>query len=182
MMAVGQLQIYTHKLCYNTVHYNKVLDITWFKDGSQKCIDYIEQANSMNWHPPPNIIISRLLFTKNYKILATWNSYWETAPNRQNASDFNQLRGHNLRFTKWSPTKFVRAAPQYDNTDFIWRFMIFHTTITEIQLQTENKRSRRTCIAPLACIHMIFKQDIAGKSPPTNLFVNVCAGVMTKFL
>ena len=31
---------------------------------------------------------------------------------------------------------------------------------------------------------MIFKQDIAGdtKSPPTNLFVNVGAGVMTKFL
>ena len=28
---------------YNTVHYNTVLDITWFKDGSQKCIDYIEK-------------------------------------------------------------------------------------------------------------------------------------------
>ena len=24
---------------YNTVHYNMVLDITWFKDGSQKCKD-----------------------------------------------------------------------------------------------------------------------------------------------
>ena len=28
---------------YNTIHYNTVLDITWFKDGSQKCIDYIEK-------------------------------------------------------------------------------------------------------------------------------------------
>ena len=28
---------------YNTVHYNTVLDITLFKDGSQKCIDYIEK-------------------------------------------------------------------------------------------------------------------------------------------
>ena len=28
---------------YNTVHYNRVLDITRFKDGSQKCIDYIEK-------------------------------------------------------------------------------------------------------------------------------------------
>ena len=28
---------------YNTVHYNKVLYITRFKDGSQKCIDYIEK-------------------------------------------------------------------------------------------------------------------------------------------
>ena len=28
---------------YNTVHYNMVLDITMFKDGSQKCIDYIEK-------------------------------------------------------------------------------------------------------------------------------------------
>ena len=27
---------------YNTVHYNMVLDITQFKDGSQKCIDCIE--------------------------------------------------------------------------------------------------------------------------------------------
>ena len=26
---------------YNTVRYNTVLDIIWFKDGSQKCIDYI---------------------------------------------------------------------------------------------------------------------------------------------
>ena len=28
---------------YNTVCYNKVLDITRFKDESQKCIDYIEK-------------------------------------------------------------------------------------------------------------------------------------------
>ena len=28
---------------YNTVHYNTVLDITGFKDGSQKCINYIEK-------------------------------------------------------------------------------------------------------------------------------------------
>ena len=28
---------------YNTVRYNTDLDITRFKDGSQKCIDYIEK-------------------------------------------------------------------------------------------------------------------------------------------
>ena len=28
---------------YNTVRYNMVLDITQFKDRSQKCIDYIEK-------------------------------------------------------------------------------------------------------------------------------------------
>ena len=28
---------------YNMVRYNTVLDITQFKDGSQKCIDYIEK-------------------------------------------------------------------------------------------------------------------------------------------
>ena len=28
---------------YNMVRYNMVLDITRFKDGSQKCIDYIEK-------------------------------------------------------------------------------------------------------------------------------------------
>ena len=28
---------------YNMVHYNTVLDITRFKDGSQKCIDYIKK-------------------------------------------------------------------------------------------------------------------------------------------
>ena len=28
---------------YNMVHYNTILDITRFNDGSQKCIDYIEK-------------------------------------------------------------------------------------------------------------------------------------------
>ena len=28
---------------YNTVRYNMVLDVIRFKDGSQKCIDYIEK-------------------------------------------------------------------------------------------------------------------------------------------
>ena len=28
---------------HNTVRYNTALDITRFKDGSQKCIDYIEK-------------------------------------------------------------------------------------------------------------------------------------------
>ena len=28
---------------YNTVHYSTVLDITQFKNGPQKCIDYIEE-------------------------------------------------------------------------------------------------------------------------------------------
>ena len=28
---------------YNTVRFNTVLDITRFKDGFQKCIDYIEK-------------------------------------------------------------------------------------------------------------------------------------------
>ena len=31
------------QLLYNAVRYNAVLDITRFKDGSQKCIDYIEK-------------------------------------------------------------------------------------------------------------------------------------------
>ena len=34
---------YTIQPVYNMVHYNTVLDITRFKDGSQKCIDYIEK-------------------------------------------------------------------------------------------------------------------------------------------
>ena len=34
---------YTLQPLYNTVRYNTVLDITRFKDGSQKCIDYIEK-------------------------------------------------------------------------------------------------------------------------------------------
>ena len=28
---------------YNMFCYNTVLDVTWFKDGLQKCIDYIEK-------------------------------------------------------------------------------------------------------------------------------------------
>ena len=36
---------FTLQPLYNTVHYNTVLDITRFKDGSQKCIDYIEPAS-----------------------------------------------------------------------------------------------------------------------------------------
>ena len=34
---------YTLQPLYNMVRYNTVLDITRFKDGSQKCIDYIEK-------------------------------------------------------------------------------------------------------------------------------------------
>ena len=33
----------TFQPLYNTVRYNTVLDLTRFKDGSQKCIDYIEK-------------------------------------------------------------------------------------------------------------------------------------------
>ena len=36
----------------------------------------------------------------------------------------------------------------------------------------ENKRSRRTCIAPLACIYVIFKQGIAGDiNPLTQIYL-----------
>ena len=38
-----QEKILTLQPLYNTVRYNTVLDITRFKDGSQKCIDYIEK-------------------------------------------------------------------------------------------------------------------------------------------
>ena len=34
----------TLQALYNTVRYNTDLDITQFKDGSQKCIDYIEKS------------------------------------------------------------------------------------------------------------------------------------------
>ena len=34
---------YTLQPLYKTVRYNTVLDITRFKDGSQKCIDYVEK-------------------------------------------------------------------------------------------------------------------------------------------
>ena len=36
-------KLYTLQPLYNTIPYNTVLDITRFKDGSQKCIDYIEK-------------------------------------------------------------------------------------------------------------------------------------------
>ena len=36
-------EVSTHKPLYNTVCYNTALDITQFKDGSQKCIDYTEK-------------------------------------------------------------------------------------------------------------------------------------------
>ena len=36
-------KINTLQPLYNTVRYNMVLDITRFKDGSQKCIDCIEK-------------------------------------------------------------------------------------------------------------------------------------------
>ena len=35
----------THRPLYNTVRYNTLLDISQFKDGSQKCIDYIEKMS-----------------------------------------------------------------------------------------------------------------------------------------
>ena len=37
------LQPLYNMVLYNMVLYNTVLDITRFKDGSQKCIDYIEK-------------------------------------------------------------------------------------------------------------------------------------------
>ena len=39
----GKVQFSTLQPLYNRVRYNTVLDITRFKDGSQKCIDYIEK-------------------------------------------------------------------------------------------------------------------------------------------
>ena len=38
---------YTLQPLYNMVRYNTVLDLTRFKDGFQKCIDYIE--NDHKW-------------------------------------------------------------------------------------------------------------------------------------
>ena len=32
----------THKPLCNTIHHNMVLDLTWFKDGSQQCTAYID--------------------------------------------------------------------------------------------------------------------------------------------
>ena len=39
----GAIHASTPKPLSNTVRYNIVLDTTQFKDGSQKCIDYIEK-------------------------------------------------------------------------------------------------------------------------------------------
>ena len=37
-----------HQPHYNMAGYNMVLDITRFKDGSQKCLDYIEKWSFFN--------------------------------------------------------------------------------------------------------------------------------------
>ena len=39
----GSIKEYTLQPLYNIVRYNTALDITLFKDGFQKCIDYIEK-------------------------------------------------------------------------------------------------------------------------------------------
>ena len=41
---------------------------------------------------------------------------------------------------------------------------------TDLLGKKKNMRSRRTCIAPLTCIHVIFKQVIAGD---TNLHAEI---------
>ena len=41
-MLIG-IHVYFIQPLYNRVRYNTVLDITRFKDGSQKCIDHIEK-------------------------------------------------------------------------------------------------------------------------------------------
>ena len=33
----------TPQSLYNTVHYYTILAVTWFKDGPQKCLAYIEK-------------------------------------------------------------------------------------------------------------------------------------------
>ena len=49
MLISNKAEMHIHKKLeytlqlYNTARYNTVLDITRFKDGSQKCIDYIEK-------------------------------------------------------------------------------------------------------------------------------------------
>ena len=43
LIKAFSIHIDTLKPLYNTVRYNMVLDITRFKDGSQKCIDHIEK-------------------------------------------------------------------------------------------------------------------------------------------
>ena len=42
LITVQKMQSTLQSL-YNRVRYNTVFDITRFKDGSQKCIDYIEK-------------------------------------------------------------------------------------------------------------------------------------------
>ena len=42
LTSIVTLEIH-HNFFYNTVRYNTVLDIKQFKDGPQKCIDYIEK-------------------------------------------------------------------------------------------------------------------------------------------
>ena len=43
LLMGNKKNINTLQPLYNTVRYHMVLDITRFKDGSQKCIDYIEK-------------------------------------------------------------------------------------------------------------------------------------------
>ena len=43
LLRLGLCCLYTLQPLYNTVRYKMILDITRFKDGSQKCIDYIEK-------------------------------------------------------------------------------------------------------------------------------------------
>ena len=42
-MRLTKLQVGTPEPLYYTVRYKMILDVTWFKDGCQKCIDYIEK-------------------------------------------------------------------------------------------------------------------------------------------
>ena len=42
-LIINEFSVVTLQPLYNMVHYNMVLDITRSKDGSQKCIDYIEK-------------------------------------------------------------------------------------------------------------------------------------------
>ena len=43
VLTFEQINFTTLQPLYNTVCYNMILNITLFKDGSQKCIDYIEK-------------------------------------------------------------------------------------------------------------------------------------------
>ena len=59
---------FTLQPLYNKVCYNMVLDITWIRDGSQKCIDYIEKM-TINGHFF-NIIYTFLFFGYNTVVYA----------------------------------------------------------------------------------------------------------------